>query len=91
MKYISKSTKCIKGGITKRPNKHPKTIHQVGSKTRAFQNSLSPKKPTLAQRSNVFTLVLAPKTFGPNSKKWPNYTRHIPEKFEIKPRSFDIV
>jgi hypothetical protein len=31
MKYISKSTKCIKRGITKRPNKNPKTIHQVGS------------------------------------------------------------
>jgi hypothetical protein len=27
MKYISKSTKWIKGDITKRPNKNPKTIH----------------------------------------------------------------
>jgi hypothetical protein len=31
-----------------------------------------------------------PKSLGPNRKKWPNYPRHIPEKFEIQPRSFDM-
>jgi hypothetical protein len=39
----------------------------------------------------VFTFVLAPKPLGPNSKKWPNYPRHTPKKFEIKPWSFDMV
>jgi hypothetical protein len=39
----------------------------------------------------VFTLVLAPKPLGPNNKKWPNYPRHTPEKFEPKPGSFDTV
>jgi hypothetical protein len=27
MKYIRKSTKCIKEDITKRPNKNPKSVH----------------------------------------------------------------
>jgi hypothetical protein len=27
MKYIRKSTKCIKEDITKRPNKNPKLVH----------------------------------------------------------------
>jgi hypothetical protein len=31
MKYIRKSTKCIKEDITKRPNKNPKSVHQVKS------------------------------------------------------------
>jgi hypothetical protein len=31
MKYIRKSTKCIKEDITKRPNKNPKSVHQVES------------------------------------------------------------
>jgi hypothetical protein len=39
----------------------------------------------------VFTLVLAPKPLGPNNKKWPNYPRHTPEKFETKPGPFDTV
>jgi hypothetical protein len=45
MKYISKSTKCIEGGITKSPNKNPKTIHQVGSTLEPFQIFLSPQNP----------------------------------------------
>jgi hypothetical protein len=39
----------------------------------------------------VFTLVLVPKPLGPDNKKWLNYPRHTPEKFEPKPRSFDTV
>jgi hypothetical protein len=39
----------------------------------------------------MFTLVLAPKPLGPNNKKWPNYSRHTPEKFETKLGSFDMV
>jgi hypothetical protein len=91
MKCISKSTKFIKRSITKRPNKNLKTIHQVGEHTRAIQKFSKSPKPPLAQRSKVFTFVLVPKPLGPNSKKWPNYPRHIPEKFEFKPRSFDMV
>jgi hypothetical protein len=34
---------------------------------------------------------MAPKTLGPNNKKWPNYLRHTPKKFENKPWSFDTV
>jgi hypothetical protein len=46
MKYISRSTKCIKRSITKRPNKNPKTIHQVGSTLQTFKKfSKSPKPP----------------------------------------------
>jgi hypothetical protein len=46
MKYISRSTKCIKRSITKRPNKNPKTIHQVGSTLEPFKKfSKSPKPP----------------------------------------------
>jgi hypothetical protein len=43
MKYISKPTQWIKGGITKRPNKNPKTIHQVGSTLEPFKNFLCPQ------------------------------------------------
>jgi hypothetical protein len=39
----------------------------------------------------VFTFVLVPKPLGPNSKKYPNHPRHLSEKFEFKPRSFDMV
>jgi hypothetical protein len=35
--------------------------------------------------------LLAPKPLGPNNKKWPNYPRHTPEKFEAKLGSFDTV
>jgi hypothetical protein len=39
----------------------------------------------------VFTFVLAPKPLGPNNKKWTNYPRHTPAKFETKPRPFVTV
>jgi hypothetical protein len=37
MKYISKSTKFIKRGITQSPNKNPQKIHQVGSTLEPFK------------------------------------------------------
>jgi hypothetical protein len=90
MKFISKATKFSKRNIAKRPNKNPKTILQERNTLEPFKIFLCPKT-TLAQRSKVFTFVLAPKPLGPNSKKYPNHPRHLPEKFEFKPRSFDMV
>ena len=90
MKCISKATKFSKRNIAKRPNKNPKTILQEGNTLEPFKKFLSPKT-TLAQRSKVFTFVLAPKPLGPNNKKWPNYIRHTLEKFEPKPRPVDKV
>jgi hypothetical protein len=90
MKCISKATKFSKRNIAKRTNKNPKTILQEGNTLEPFKKILSPKT-TLAQRSKVFTFVLVPKPLGPNSKKYPNHARHLPEKFEFKLRSFDMV
>jgi hypothetical protein len=90
VKSISKPTNFVKRSIAKRPNKNLKTILQEGNTLEPFKNLLSPKT-TLAQRSKVFTFVLAPKPLGPNSKKYPNHPRHLPEKFEFKPMSFDMV
>ena len=89
MKCISKPTNFVKRIIAKRPNKNPKTILQEGNTLEPFKNFLSPKT-TLAQRSKVFTFVVAPKPLGPNSKKYPNHPKHLPKKFEFKPRLFDI-
>jgi hypothetical protein len=90
MKCISKATKFSKRNVAKRPNKNPKIILQEGNTLEPFKIFLSPKT-TLAQRSKVFTFVLAPTPFGPNSKKYPNHPRHLSENFEFKPRSFDTV
>jgi hypothetical protein len=90
IKCISKTTNFVKRSIAKRPNKNPKTILQEGNTLEPLKNFLSPKT-TLAQRSKVFTIVLAPKPLEPNSKKYPNHPKHLPEKFEFKPRSFDMV
>ena len=90
MKCISKPTNFVKRSIAKRPNKNPKRILQEGNTLEPLKFFLSPKT-TLAQRSKVFTFVLAPKPLGPNSKKYPKHPKHLPEKFEFKPTSFDMV
>jgi hypothetical protein len=72
------------------PTKTPKQFSKRGTHLSLAKKKLSPKT-TLAQRSKVFTFVLAPKPLGPNSKKYPNHPKHHPEKFEFKPRSFDMV
>jgi hypothetical protein len=51
MKYISKSKKCIKEDITKRPNQKPQTSSLSGKHTRAIKISLRPKtNPSLKIR-----------------------------------------
>jgi hypothetical protein len=51
MKYISKSTKCVKKGITKRPHKNPQNNSPSGEHNRAIKFSLSPKNnPSLRIR-----------------------------------------
>jgi hypothetical protein len=90
MKCISKATKFSKRNIAKRPNKNPKTILQEGNTLEPFKKFLSPKT-TLAQRSKVFTFVLAPKQLGPNSKNLKSNPKHLPKNFEFKLRSFDMV
>jgi hypothetical protein len=90
MKCINKPTNFVKRSIATKPNKNPKTILQEGNTLEPCKKKISPKT-TLAQRSKVFTFVLAPKPLGPNSKKYPNHPKHHPEKFEFKPRSFDMV
>jgi hypothetical protein len=76
--------------LQKGTTKTSKQFTKWGSTLDHLKFSKSPKPP-LAQRSKVFTFVLAPKPLGPNNKKWPNYLRHTLEKFEPKPRPFDKV
>jgi hypothetical protein len=67
MKCISKATKFSQRNIAKRPNKNLKIVHQVENTLEPLIFFLSPKT-TLAQRSKVFTFVMAPKPLGPNRK-----------------------
>jgi hypothetical protein len=39
----------------------------------------------------VFTFLMAPKPYGLNNKKEPNYLRNTLEKFEPQPRQFDTI
>jgi hypothetical protein len=50
----------------------PQKIHQRVEHKRKIKNFLSPK-PTLGQRSNMFTLIQTLKAFDPIDKVAPNY------------------